>query len=84
MKLFCVSLACADSETVDICRRAVQAGVSWITVHGRTPAQRCQPVNIDAIRVIAQSVRVPVIANGDVRSVSIADDVRRQTGVTGE
>jgi len=72
------------SNTVDLCRKAVSAGVSWITVHGRTPSQRCQPVNVDAIRVIAGSVQVPVVANGDVKSVASADDIRRQTGVTGK
>ena len=68
---------------MDLCRKAVSAGVSWITVHGRTPPQRCQPVNVDAIRIIADSLQVPVIANGDIRSVAGADDIRRQTGVTG-
>ena len=70
-------------ETVDVCRKAVGAGASWITVHGRTPRQRCQPVNVDAIRTVAQSLQVPVVANGDVTSVAIAASVRRQTGVTG-
>jgi len=72
------------SETVDLCRKAVSAGVSWITVHGRTPPQHCQPVNVEAIRIIADSVQVPVIANGDVKSVAIADSIRQRTGVTGK
>lgn len=54
--------------------------MSWITVHGRTKDQRNQPVNLEAIRTIKDSVSCPVIANGDVRSL---DDVERIADVTG-
>lgn len=31
------------------------AGVSWITVHGRTVRQRGEPANWDAIRLVLNS-----------------------------
>lgn len=70
-------------ETVDLCRKVEAAGASWITVHGRTTEQRGQPVNLEAIRLIKDSVHIPVIANGDIRSLAEAEDVRRWTGING-
>jgi tRNA-dihydrouridine synthase len=54
--------------------------VSFITVHGRTKDQRSDPVNLDAIRTIRQSLSVPVVANGDVRCLT---DVERTVAATG-
>lgn len=59
-------------ETVELCRRAEAMGASWITVHGRTPLQRTEPVNSEAIRLIADSVSLPVVANGDVTTLDDA------------
>ena len=70
-------------QTVDFCQKAEHAGVSWITVHGRTKEQRAHPVNYDAIRLIKESVTLPVIANGDIRSVEEARTVCDMTGVNG-
>ena len=69
--------------TVDMCQRAAAAGASFITVHGRTKDERCQPVNMEAIRIIKDSVSVPVIANGDIRSNDDALRVQAETGVDG-
>ena len=62
------------SRTVDLCRQMERAGASFITVHGRTREQRGHPVNLGAIRDIKQSVGVPVVANGDIRSLGDMED----------
>ena len=48
---------------------AEDAGVSWITIHGRTLAERTSvPVHLDAIAKLKSMAKVPIIANGDVFS----------------
>ena len=43
------------------------AGADAITVHGRTRKQMyAPPVNIDVIQQVKQTVKIPVIANGDI------------------
>lgn len=70
-------------ETVELCRRAQYAGVSWITVHGRTIQQRAEPVNLNAIKTIKDSLHIPVIANGDVRTERDIAHTVSYTGVNG-
>lgn len=70
-------------ETVNLCKNMEAAGVSWISVHGRTKEQRNQPVNLEAAKLIQENVGVPVIANGDIKSMEDAENVQRQTGVKG-
>jgi tRNA-dihydrouridine synthase 4 len=55
------------------------AGVSFLTIHARTPVQRYEPVNEDALREIKYSVRVPLIANGNVKSFSAAKLLQEKT-----
>ena len=40
-------------RTVELVRQAEAAGVSFVTVHGRTVAQRREPVNRDAIAMVS-------------------------------
>ncbi|XP_053728742.1 tRNA-dihydrouridine(20a/20b) synthase [NAD(P)+]-like isoform X1 [Synchiropus splendidus] len=70
-------------QTVDLCQKAESAGVSWITVHGRTAEERHQPVHYDAIKTIKDSVSVPVIANGDIKYLRDVESTHQLTGVDG-
>ena len=67
-----------------MCQKVEKAGVSFLTVHGRTKDQRTDPVNYEAIKLIKQSVRVPVIANGDIFSLTDAEKVQQLTNVDGK
>lgn len=68
---------------MDLCQKAESAGVSWITVHGRTSEERHQPVHYDAIKTIKDSVSVPVIANGDIKYLRDVESTYQLTGVDG-
>src|SRR5690606_16637025 len=65
----------------DIARRAENAGVQMITVHGRTRCQFYQGrADRRAIRRIKEAVSIPVVANGDVSSLADAVDMLEQSG----
>ena len=60
---------------MELCRKLESAGVSFLTVHGRTIKQKsteAEPVDLEAIRTIRESVQIPVVANGDVFSLEDA------------
>uniref|UniRef100_A0A915PLC9 DUS-like FMN-binding domain-containing protein n=1 Tax=Setaria digitata TaxID=48799 RepID=A0A915PLC9_9BILA len=69
--------------TLETCRQAEIAGVSFITVHGRTPEQRSEPVDYDMIKLIKSDLSIPVIANGNIKSYEQALKVAKYTGVDG-
>jgi nifR3 family TIM-barrel protein len=68
----------------ELARRAEQAGVRMITVHGRT---RCQFFDGEAdwpfIARVKAAVSVPVIANGDAQSVRDVTDMLAASGADG-
>ncbi|ODV63817.1 tRNA dihydrouridine synthase [Ascoidea rubescens DSM 1968] len=71
-------------ETVRFVKMVEAAGVDWITVHGRTQTTRSsQPANFEAIKIIKESVSVPVVANGDCFSLEDAHRIANDTGVDG-
>ena len=68
-------------NAVEVAKICEQAGASAVTVHGRTRRQYYKPpVDYDIIRQVKESVRIPVIANGDVDSAKKAKQVLDFTG----
>ena len=65
----------------EIARRAEEAGVQLITVHGRTRMQFYEGrADWDAIAAVRDVISVPLIANGDVDTVEDADEILRRSG----
>ncbi|XP_046985235.1 tRNA-dihydrouridine(20a/20b) synthase [NAD(P)+]-like [Schistocerca americana] len=69
--------------TVELCRTLEAAGLSFITVHARTVEQRNQPINQESLKLISHSIRIPVVANGDVRTLADAEELRETTRCKG-
>lgn len=66
---------------VELAKRLEQAGVSMITVHGRTREQQyAPPVNLNVIADVKKTVSVPVVGNGDIFSAKDAANMFEQTG----
>jgi tRNA-dihydrouridine synthase B len=65
-----------------LAREFEQLGVAAITIHGRTRAQGFRgSVDLAGIRDVVSAVqRIPVVGNGDVRSVADAFRMRTETG----
>ncbi|AMD19941.1 HCL210Wp [Eremothecium sinecaudum] len=74
-------------QTVALCDGLVDAGVDWITVHGRTRNTRSSvAVDLDAIKFIREHIKdqeIPIIANGDCFTYKDFKNIAEYTGVDG-
>ena len=71
-------------DTVNLVKTVEQAGVDYVTVHGRLKNQRSsEPPNLDAIRLVKSVASVPVVANGDIDSFANIQRTVEVTGVDG-
>ena len=68
-------------NAVEIAKIAENAGIAALTVHGRTRACKFEGhAEYETITQVKQSVRIPVIANGDIDCVEKASFVLKTTG----
>ncbi len=67
-----------------IAKTIENAGADFMSVHGRTRAGKYKaPVDYEAIKIAKQSVKIPVIANGDITTYQKVKEVRKLTGCDG-
>lgn len=67
---------------VEVAKAIEKAGASMITIHGRTRSDMYGgKVNLDFIKMVKEAVNIPVIGNGDIRSISDAKKMLEYTKV---
>ncbi|MGV2090656.1 MULTISPECIES: tRNA dihydrouridine synthase DusB [unclassified Rhizobium] len=65
----------------EIAKRAEDAGVQLVTIHGRTRMQFYEGhADWDAIRAVRDVLTIPLVANGDVETVEDAHEILRRSG----
>lgn len=71
-------------RTIDLCQQLEKCGVTFLTIHGRTPSQKSgDKINEDALRTAIESVSIPVIANGGVKSLDDANLLYKNVNCNG-
>ena len=74
----------ASVNVVEMAKLAEEAGVDAIAVHGRTREQfYTGHADWEIIGEVKRAVKIPVIANGDVRTFDDLDKIRAVTGCDG-
>ena len=75
---------CNNIVATEFAQMAEKAGVSAITIHGRTRTEMYSgKVDLDIIKKVKESVKIPVIGNGDIVDEESAKKMFEYTGVDG-
>lgn len=75
---------CNNIVAIEFAQMAEKAGVSAITIHGRTRTEMYSgKVDLDIIKKVKESVKIPVIGNGDIVDEESALKMFEYTGVNG-
>ncbi|KAK9510255.1 hypothetical protein O3M35_005078 [Rhynocoris fuscipes] len=73
-----------ECETIALCKRLADCGISAIAIHGRTKSERPQHKNRNStIKNIANALDIPVIANGGSKEIDNYEDILKFKNETG-
>ncbi len=73
-----------NRNAVRIANIAQNSGIQALTIHGRTRACKFNGhAEYDTIKAVKESIRIPVIANGDITTAEKAQQVLEHTGADG-
>lgn len=68
-------------NAVELAKRCEAAGAVMVTVHGRTRMQMYAPgIDYETIAAVKKAVKIPVVANGDVKNGPSALEMLQKTG----
>ena len=72
-----------DELTIHECVRAARnSGCEWVAIHGRTRAQGYEgKADWDLIAEVKQRAQIPIVGNGDIRTVGQAQKLLSDSGV---
>ncbi|CAH0627130.1 unnamed protein product [Chrysodeixis includens] len=71
-------------RTIEMCHQLEKCGVSFLTVHGRTPTQKSgAKIDTDALKQVCELVQVPIIANGGIKTLEDADRLHEEVKCDG-
>lgn len=70
-------------KTIMLCQTLEKAGVSFLTIHARTPEMRNEPIELDNFKLLRDCVRLPLIANGDIKDLRSAETLFKESRCEG-
>lgn len=70
-------------QTIELCQTLEKTGASFLTIHARTPEMRGEPINLDHLKLLRDHVQLPLIANGDVKSLKSAEFLFKESKCEG-
>ncbi|CAG0902834.1 unnamed protein product [Cyprideis torosa] len=79
-----IRLLQTPEKSLDLCRQIEAAGAAYVCVHGRKTHERpADAVNYEAIRLIKDALQIPLVANGDIKTMEDVRRIQEMTSVNG-